>query len=88
MKSIAGNIDLIEEAGYRLIEHFVLPENGWWDHYYLPLEARLEVLRAKYVDAPEATAVLDDCQLEIDLYRRHYEDYGYVFYIMQESKDW
>lgn len=80
--SIDENIALLQTAGYRYIDHFVLPEAAWWDEYYIPVEHRLATLRRQYRDDAEALAVLDDEQHEIDLYRKYSEQYGYVFYIM------
>jgi hypothetical protein len=68
-------------AGYRVLEHFVLPESAWWDDYYGPMEARLGMLRARYQGDPTATAALADHQQEIDCYRRWSRHYGYLFVI-------
>ena len=83
MTSIEENIALLQAAGYRHIDHFVLPEAAWWDDYYTPIEQRLAALRRQYRDDAEALAVLDAEQQEIDLYRKYSEQYGYVFYIMR-----
>jgi len=42
------------------------------------------MLRDKYRDDVEAIQLLDESQLEIDLYRKYSDWYGYVFYIMQK----
>ena len=81
MTSIDQNRALLQAAGYRYIDHFVLPETAWWD-YYTPIEHRLAALRRQYRDDAEALAVLDTEQQEIDLYRKYAQQYGYVFYIM------
>jgi SAM-dependent methyltransferase len=73
----------IRRAGYRVLGHFALPESAWWNHYYTPLERKLGPMREKYGDEPEALAVIDMHQREIDLYREYSDYYGYVFYVMQ-----
>jgi hypothetical protein len=43
------------------------------------MEERLVGLRADLADEPAALAVLDECQREIDYYRRWSSHYGYLF---------
>ncbi len=82
MKHVDENIALLQETRYRYVGHFALPAAAWWDDYYTPIEHRIAALRQKYRDDAEATAVLDEEQREIDLYRKYATHYGYVFYIM------
>lgn len=82
MTDIAGNLKLIDAAGYRAVGQFTLPESAWWDSYYEPMEKRIAELREKYRADEQALAVLDGEQREIDLYRRCPDSYGYVFYVM------
>ncbi len=44
MTTIAANLATIEACGYDVVGHFTEPESAWWDHYYLPLEARLRIV--------------------------------------------
>jgi ubiquinone/menaquinone biosynthesis C-methylase UbiE len=69
--------------GYDVLGHFPLPEDAWWEEYYHPLEERINKLRAKYRNDPEALRILDSEQEEIDLYRKYSAWYGYVSYVMQ-----
>ena len=81
MTDVDGNLGIIESAGYSLISHFALPEHAWWDHYYAPLEKRIQELKSNYNDSGEAVEFLDGEQKAIDLYRKCSASYGYVFYI-------
>lgn len=83
MQTIQANLAEIETAGYRNIAHFTLPESAWWEHYYTPLQAKITALRAQYADNPDALKQLDEAETEIEIYRRHADSYGYVFYVMQ-----
>jgi len=83
MDSIAANLKLIESCDYRVILHFTLPEQAWWPDFCDPLEMKLAQLRINYASDRRALTLLDANQAEIDLFRRHSESYGYVFYIMQ-----
>jgi ubiquinone/menaquinone biosynthesis C-methylase UbiE len=82
--SIKEDIAVVQKVGYELINHFILPEAGWWEHYYKPIEKRLITLRRKYDDDPEALKYLEIEELEIEFYRKYSDYYGYVFYIMRK----
>ena len=36
--------DKVDSCGYKMIEHFSLPEDAWWEEYYSPLEIRVKEL--------------------------------------------
>jgi len=67
--------DQVRQAGFTVIAGRELPAAAW-EEYYRPLEARIAALR------PGADAalkkVLDQEQLEIDTWRAHPGDYGYL----------
>lgn len=81
MGSIARGLERARLAGYRILDHFVLPEAAWWDDYYGPMERRIEQLRPRYRDDKAANAVLEACQREIDYYRKWSAHYGYLFIV-------
>jgi ubiquinone/menaquinone biosynthesis C-methylase UbiE len=83
IRNIPENREIVRRAGYDEVGHFILPESGWWDNFYTPLQKRVNQLRHKYAQNPEAMAVLDSGQLEIDMYRKYSSYYGYVFYLGQ-----
>lgn len=85
MTTVEGNKRLIEQEGYTLVDHFVIPEEGWWENYYTPLTERIELLRKKYKENESAIEMLNKTMREIDLYRNYANDYGYVFYIMKKN---
>ena len=60
---------------------------GSKEREYVPLEKRVERLRAKYAGNPEAQALLDSESQEIDLYRKYGEWYGYEFFVMKKTED-
>lgn len=82
MKNIEDNLKIIQSAGYRCIGHFVLADLAWWC-YYSPIEARVSQLRIKYRENPEALAVLEEHQREIDFFRQFSKYFGFVFYVAQ-----
>ncbi len=80
-----GNISIIQRVGYKLIDHFVLPPEAWLDNYYVHIENKLAFLKTKYQNDAEALEVIAIEELEIDLFRKYSDYYGYVFYIMQNQ---
>lgn len=83
MKNVQEILNLIPDCGYNLSGHFTLPEKAWWN-YYQPLEARINYLREKYSHNPEALAILQSEQLEIEIYREYHDWYGYEFFVLQK----
>jgi SAM-dependent methyltransferase len=83
METANENLRVIAECGYRCVGLYVLPEDAWWHDYYRPLERRLRGLLRKYKGDPEAVALLRSEREEINLFRKHSDCYGYVFYAMQ-----
>jgi ubiquinone/menaquinone biosynthesis C-methylase UbiE len=83
IRSVEENLRMIANCGYEVIAHFALPESAWWEDYYDPIERKLIALKEKYRDDHEALSILEGEQQEIDLYRKHSDFYGYVFYVMR-----
>jgi SAM-dependent methyltransferase len=82
--TIAENEEHLRNAGFELIDSFPLPMQDWAD-YYEPEQIELDRFRAEHADDPTAQAVMDALQEEIDVWRRHGEHYGYVFYLGEKS---
>jgi len=70
-----GIVTEVQAAGYRVVGQRWLPHAAW-DAYYTPLAARVAALRAG-ADV-DMTAALDAEQAEIDLWRAHGGEYGYL----------
>ena len=83
--TIEDNLRIIEQCGYRSIGSFPLPEDAWWEFYYTPLENRLKDLRIKFKDNSKAMEMMEETQLEIDMFRKYNAWYGSVFYVMQKQ---
>jgi len=76
---------VVESAGYKLVDYFPLPSESWWSEYYTPAEKKIDELRKKYFGNTEAQSVFDSFQLEIDMYRKYSDYYGYGFYILRRK---
>jgi SAM-dependent methyltransferase len=82
--TIPNMLETIKRQGYKIIGHFSLPEDAWWDLYYTPLEKRLKKLEIKYKDNQKGLDLINAGYEEIDLFRKYYQWYGSVFYVMQK----
>lgn len=78
-------VERVPACGYDVIGYFALPEDAWWTLYYAPLERRIREMRTKYASNPEAIAVLDGQQAEVDLFRNHMSWYGSAFFVMRKT---
>jgi ubiquinone/menaquinone biosynthesis C-methylase UbiE len=85
MQDVAANVKAVERAGYRLIGHFTLPDEAWWNDYYHPMEKKLALLREIHKDDKEALKYLTVEQVEIEMFRKYSKYYGYVFFVMQTA---
>jgi ubiquinone/menaquinone biosynthesis C-methylase UbiE len=81
--TIQQNLETATKTGYDVIGYFVLPESSWWDNYYTPLLEKLPAVRAAHRNEAEALTFIGLEELEIDMFRRCSDYYGYVFYILQ-----
>ena len=76
--------DKVASCGYKMIEHFSLPEDAWWEEYYSPLEIRVKELYKKYSNDPTALEELNIHQTEIDIVRASPKSFQSVFCILQK----
>jgi SAM-dependent methyltransferase len=83
MQSMQQNLMLAENAGYRVLTTYILPQETWVEGYYDVLEPRAQSL----VDHPDASvrAVAIETIKEIEIFRRSEDSYGYVFYVLQRA---
>ena len=85
IKTIGENLEIARKAGYSIVGYFPIPEKSWWTNYYMPIEAKIAGMKMKYKDDKEAMQILRVEELEIDMFRKYSDCYGYVFYILQVS---
>jgi hypothetical protein len=85
IRTIDANLAAAENAGYRVLDHFVLPERDWREEYYGPVAQRVVEVRRRHPGSADAEAVLRSVEEEIAVYDACSADYGYVFFIFQRD---
>lgn len=83
IKTVEENLAIARKTGYRLVGWFAIPESSWRDNYYTLIEAKLPALKSKHQCDAEALSILACEELEIEMFRKYSEYYGYVFYILR-----
>lgn len=84
MDTIAGKIRVLEESGYKVLGHFILPDECWLDNYYYPLIESHKEFLCKYGEQETAHKIVDTDRKELDFYRKYKDYYSYGFYIAQK----
>lgn len=81
MADVATNLDRMRRAGWEPLGSFALPSAAWRENYYGPMRERLPRMRHRHADDPTALAIIDEAEAEMELFERHEQAYGYVFYV-------
>jgi trans-aconitate methyltransferase len=71
----------IRDAGYRVIDSFVLPAEAWWTDYYGPMEAKIPEFLAEYRRDEIALEIAAAAEKEISMFRRFSDAFSYAFFI-------
>jgi len=79
LQTVEGNLDIAKRCGYRVLDHFTLPESAWLDNYYTPLEKRFPLFEKQ--DGGEELIAME--KAEVELYRNYSDCYGYEFFVLQ-----
>ncbi|MFP4025942.1 MAG: class I SAM-dependent methyltransferase [Thiohalospira sp.] len=79
--TIPRKVMQMQEAGYIPVASFILPENCWTDHFYVPQERVQKKFLEKYRGNQSAEEFIASERHEAQLYLKYKAYYGYVFYI-------
>jgi ubiquinone/menaquinone biosynthesis C-methylase UbiE len=82
---IEKRIDAAPACGYNLLNRFTVSKDAWWEDYYGPMENLVEGLRHRYHNYPDALAMLDKVQKEVEEFKNNPQYHGSVFYVMQKT---
>jgi hypothetical protein len=84
MAGIDDNVGKLRSAGFEPVGHFTLPP-GDAENYYGPLQELLAIFRSEKPGNAEAQAFADSLQREVDVWSKHGDNFGYVFYLGQRG---
>jgi serine/threonine-protein kinase HipA len=80
MGTEADNIRIAQSLGLKVLGHFGLPSQDWWN-YFDQVESQCQMCDSD----EDLTNVIAGMREEMDLYRRTGQSYGYVFYVLQKT---
>ena len=83
--TIPNKVAQMQKAGYIPVATFILPENCWTEHFYVPLVAAQEAFLQKYAGNKTVEEFIASERHEKSLYHKYKEYYGYVFYIGKKN---
>jgi SAM-dependent methyltransferase len=79
--TIPNKVNQLQKAGYVPVASFILPENCWTEHFYVPQVAAQKLFLNKYKGNKTAEELVKNERHEALLYSKYKQFYGYVFYI-------
>lgn len=86
MDTTAGKIRILEEAGYKVLGHFILPEDCWLDNYYYPLLDSHKEFIEKFGSYETSKMIVERDIQEVDFYKKYKDYYSYGFYIAEKMR--
>jgi ubiquinone/menaquinone biosynthesis C-methylase UbiE len=84
IRTFSNELDVSSILGYRLVNHFELPEDAWLKQYCDPLEIIIKEHTEKAKDNFNLKKLLDEYQTEVNIIRKNPRDNMSAFYIFQK----
>ena len=83
--TISNKLQIMTNAGYLPVAHFILPEYCWLDNYYAPMHNRMQKFLKENNNSEDAKQFVDRMKEERKMYQQYKSYYGYVFFIGQKK---
>jgi len=83
LQSAHRNTEVIENAGYKVLDTHTLPRESWVEGYYSILGPRAQALR-DHEDA-SVRAFAEGMITEIDIFEKSEDSYGYIMFVLQRA---
>jgi hypothetical protein len=83
MRSVEQNLGVAENAGYRVLTTYTLPDDAWVEGYYDILEPRAKGL-LDHSDSTVREYAVETIK-EIEVFKSSVGSYGYVFYVLRPA---
>lgn len=84
IRTFSNELDVSSKLGYRLVNHFELPEDSWLKQYCEPLETIIKEHTEKAKSNFALRKLLDEYQNEVNIIRKNPKDNMSAFYIFQK----
>lgn len=81
---VEEKLKVIEDLKYENLGHFILPPEAWTRDYYDHLERSADNLEKEWEGIPEAMEIIEEARVEVDIFKRFYDYYGYCFFVMKK----
>lgn len=85
MNTIQQKTEQICGQGYEFVGNFICPISDWTVNYYDQIAENLKKLEKNYPGNTQAMDVVQHLREEMNLYKKHNNDYSYVFYAMKKK---
>ena len=85
IKHYEENLQIAENCGYKIVDHFILNKSDWFNDYYIPMMPRMKMLKEKYPNDETAQEVVGLHEWEIEIMDKYSNECGYVFFILQRN---
>lgn len=79
--TIPNKVAQLQKAGYVPMATFIIPENCWTEHFFLPQIPVQDDFKKRYAGNQAAENLIGLLREEAKIYERFKEYYGYVFFI-------
>lgn len=76
----------ISSCSYDLVDYFTLDQGVWWNEYCVPLQKLIDEMRPQCSSDPDALALVDRDQQEIDMFKATPERYRSTFFIIRKRQ--
>jgi SAM-dependent methyltransferase len=83
MGRVEDVIATIRKTEFETIGRFTLPDEAWWTDFYTPMQKRIEDLRRRHHQDPDAITILDQIAAEPEIHRRYSDYYAYEFFVLR-----
>ncbi|MGD2066713.1 MAG: class I SAM-dependent methyltransferase [Candidatus Bathyarchaeota archaeon] len=84
VKDISDKLKKTPDLGYTLINHFRLPDDAWWVHYFEPLERLIKEQHMKD-KTNENLSIIARYQTEVNMYKMNPKENISAFYMFQKK---
>lgn len=81
MTDATGINQAILDAGYDVVDSFILPTEAWWSDYYGPMELKIPEFLDEHPGDEVAREIAAVAEKEISMFRRFNDAFSYGFFV-------